>query len=66
MDWDDLSSFHKPHKYLDDLPKKAPIDKKFHKSVKTEGKKLRSQKIETGKVPKTDYMDFDFKKYFNY
>lgn len=66
MDWDDLSSFHKPHKYLDDIPKKSALDKKLHKSVKAEGKKLRSQKIQTGKMKKTEINDFDFMSYFRY
>ena len=66
MDWNDLSSFHKPHTYLDDLPKKAPIDKKFHKSAKQAGKHLRSQKIQSGKVKSADIVDFDFGSFFKY
>lgn len=66
MDWDNLASFHKPHEYLDDAPKKHSIDKKFHASAKKAGKHLRSQKIQKGKYPEVEFADFDFKKYYPY
>jgi len=63
--WDDLDNFHKPHKYLDDIPRKHPLDKKLKKEATRAGKHLRSQKImKKSNYPKTKFTDFDFMQYF--
>jgi hypothetical protein len=62
--WDDLTNFHKPHKYLDDIGSGYKIDKKLKKETTKAAKHLKSQKIHTGKVPKAKYDEFDFMSYF--
>lgn len=65
--WDDLTNFHKPHMYLDDLPKKSTLDKKLKKEAMKAGKNLRSQKImKKGSAfnQYKDIEDFDFMSYF--